>query len=185
MKRKAPPRASAQHWIDVAAKALCRHGPDELTIDALCRKAGKTKGSFYAHFESHDAFLAALVAYWRETNTQAVTRVVEKEGSPRDRLALLNQVAVRLDARFDLGMRRLADRNQFVSDAVAEVDNMRIAYLASLYEATGDYSVSEAADLATVEYAAYVGLQQINPDREPDELERLYQAFAKLVLRSQ
>lgn len=184
MKRNTTPRASAQYWIDVAAKALSEHGPDELTIDALCRKIRKTKGSFYAHFENHDAFLAALVTYWRESNTQAVTRVVAEGASPRDRLALLNHVAVRLDAKFDQGMRRLADRNHLVSDAVAKVDEMRIAYLASLYEATGDYSESEAADLATVEYAAYVGLQQINPNRAPDELERLYASFAKLVLRS-
>lgn len=184
MKRNGTPRASARYWIDVAVKALSEHGPDDLTIDALCRKTKKTKGSFYAHFESHDAFLAALVAYWRESNTQAVTRVVEDGASPRDRLALLNHVAVRLDVKFDQGMRKLADRNRSVSNAVAKVDEMRIAYLASLYQSTEDYSEREAADLATVEYAAYVGLQQINPNLEPDELERLYDAFAKLVLRS-
>lgn len=184
MKRNTAPRASAQHWIDVAAKALSKHGPDELTIDKLCRKTRKTKGSFYAHFDNYDAFIAALVAYWRESNTKAVARVVAEGTSPRDRLALLNHIVVRLDARFDQGMRKLADRNPLVSDAVAKVDEMRIAYLASLYVATQEFSQSEASDLAAIEYAAYVGLQQISPNLAPDEMERLYAAFAKLTLRS-
>lgn len=176
-------RLSAQHWIDVAAEELSERGPDALTIDALCRKTRKTKGSFYAHFDSHDAFLAALAAHWRERNTEAVVRSADEKTTPRDRLAMLNYVAVRLDARLDQGMRMLADRNPHIAEAVAEVEETRIAYLADLYLVTGDYSENEARDLATIEYAAYVGLQLVGSKRTPHELERLYQAFTKLTSR--
>lgn len=176
-------RASAQFWVDVAVKALSEDGPDALTIDALCQRTEKTKGSFYAHFDNYDAFMAALAAYWRESNADAVMRAVEGEASLGDRLALLNHLAVRLDVKLDLGMRRLADRSQLIREAVAEVDRARVSYLAGLYQAIANYSEQEASDLATIEYAAYVGLQQIDPAREPYELDRLYNVFVRLTSR--
>lgn len=181
--RRKQARVSAQYWIDVAAKALSKRGPDALTIDAMCRATGKTKGSFYAHFDNHDAFLAALAAYWRENATEAVIRSVDSAASNR-RLSLLNTLAVRVDSRLDQGMRSLAGVSQLVAEAVADVDKTRTAYLAGLYRAAGGYSDSEARDLAAIEYAAYVGLQQIKPKRGPRELERLYAAFTKLISRS-
>ncbi|ACL60850.1 TetR/AcrR family transcriptional regulator [Methylobacterium nodulans] len=180
MTRDQPSRISAQDWIEVATAALSERGPDALTIDALCRATRKTKGSFYAHFDSYDAFLAALAASWRESNTQAVIRAVEGV-CPGDRLGLLNHLAVRLDPKLDQGMRRLSDRSPLIADAVAEVDRQRIAYLAGLHHTVADYSEQDALDLATIEYAAYVGLQQINPKCSPEELERLCAMFLKLM----
>jgi AcrR family transcriptional regulator len=176
-------RVSAQYWIEIAARALARHGPDALTIDALCRATRKTKGSFYAHFGSHDAFLGALAAFWRELTTEAVMRAVDGAAQAQDRLACLNQLAIAIDPRFDQGMRKLADRSPLIREAVTAVDAMRIAYLAALYEGTGKYAARDAKDLATIEYAAYVGLQQIGPDLPPGELQRLYDAFMKLTAR--
>lgn len=181
MRPKAASRASAKYWIDVGTKELAKGGPDALTIDALCRKTQKTKGSFYAHFESHDAFVMALAESWRQSNTLDVITIAEQGQETRDRLERLNDVAIALNASLDQEMRRLATRSAHVSKVVAEVDRTRIAYLASLYAALGGFSDRECADLATIEYAAYVGLQQLN--RKPAELKRLYVTFAKLVLR--
>lgn len=171
----------AQDWIDVATKALAERGPDALTIDALCVRAGKTKGSFYAHFDSHDAFLVALAADWRERNTLAAIRRADAAPTPCDRMAVLNHIAARLDPGLDHGMRMLGDRHPLVASAVAEVEEIRIGYLADLYRATGSHSETEARDLATLEYAAYVGLQLVGSKRAPHELERLHGAFTKLT----
>ena len=170
-------RASSHYWIDVAVKALSEKGPDALTIEALCRETGKTKGSFYAHFSGYDAFLSALAERWKETNTDVLTRTVDTSASPSDASALLNHLAVRLDPYFDRGMRRLAYRNSLIAEAVRHVDEQRIAYMSQLNRALKSCSEGEAKDLATLEYAAYVGLQQIYPDMEPCELDRLYKSW--------
>ncbi|MBH5397550.1 TetR/AcrR family transcriptional regulator [Bradyrhizobium sp. CNPSo 4010] len=181
--RRSRGRVSAQYWIDVAARELCARGPDALTIDLLCRKTRKTKGSFYAHFDNYDAFLIALAADWRKRNTEAVIQTVDEKGTPNDRLATLNHLAVRLDAKLDHGMRMLAARNSLIADAVAEVDETRISYLADLYRAAAGYSRTEARDLATIEYAAFVGLPLLAPRRSTRELERLYKAFIRFTSR--
>lgn len=179
MKEAAKQRASAQYWIDLATEALCEHGPDALTIDALCRKSGKTKGSFYAHFDSHDSFLLRLAAHWRERNTEAVIQAADVKPAAQDRLAMLNYLAVRLDMRLDQGMRLLAERSLRIAEEVTEVDEARIAYLTDLHQATGPFPDGEAMDIATIEYAAYVGLHLIRPKRAPEELERLHKAFTR------
>ncbi|WP_374656409.1 TetR/AcrR family transcriptional regulator [Dongia sp.] len=183
MRREKKPRVSARDWVEIALTELSSHGPDAITIDALCRRAGKTKGSFYAHFDSFDAFLAALATHWRARNTETVMRDADAAASPRDRLARLNAIAVRLDARLDQGMRKLAGKSPLIAAAVAKVDEMRIAYLARLHQAAGGFPARAAKDLATIEYAAYVGLPLIGPERGLDELERLHRTFTRLISR--
>lgn len=174
-------RASSEDWLDLGLVALAEDGPDALTIDGLCRRAGKTKGSFYAHFASHDVFLAALAGHWRQRHTEAVIERVESEGAPEDRMTLLNQIAVRLDARVGHGMRRLAERNADVARVVAEIDERRIGYLMRLHLASGRFSANDARDLALIEHAAFVGLHAVGFGRDPVEMERLYRTFARLT----
>lgn len=176
-----PKRVNSARWLEVAAKVLATQGPDALTIDAMCRRMRKTKGSFYAHFESQEAFLAALVAHWRAIHTEEVKQCVDRSPSGQDRLTALNRIAVRIDGRLDQGMRRLAERYPALAPAVAGVDEERVAYLAGLYKTTHGFSARESRDWAMVEYAVYVGLQQIAPRRKPAEWERIYAMFAKRI----
>ena len=44
---------------------LSEEGPPALSLERLTEAAGRTKGSFYHHFQGRDGFLAALVAHWR------------------------------------------------------------------------------------------------------------------------
>jgi AcrR family transcriptional regulator len=183
MKQMRGPRISAQFWLDIAIDNLCEHGPDALTIEALCRKANRTKGSFYAHFHNYEAFLLALVALWRTRNTEAVIQGADEMATPQDRLAVLNHLVLRLDPRLGERMRELADRYPFIAAAIIAVDEERVAYLAGLYMAADTMSDSDARDLATIEYATYVGLLRMGPPRDLAEMERLYQAFLRLTGR--
>lgn len=40
---------------------FAREGLDGPSLDAICARAGKTRGAFYVHFEDRDAFLAAVM----------------------------------------------------------------------------------------------------------------------------
>lgn len=174
-------RLSAQQWIETGLRELSEHGPDALTIDALCRRTGKTKGSFYAHFGSHGAFLEALVQCWLERNTEALLQAANAEPTPQGRLNKLNALAVRLDTELDQGMRALAERHPTLTEAVSKVDDIRISNLARMHCAVRSCSEAEALDLATIEYAAFIGFQSMHPKRSVGELERLYRVFEEMI----
>jgi AcrR family transcriptional regulator len=181
MTGEAEERRAALQWIEVGLRELSEHGPDALTIDALCRRTGKTKGSFYAHFDSHRAFLGSLVRCWLERNTEALLQAANVETTPRGRLNKLNELAVRLDAKLDQGMRALAERHPELAEAITEVDSIRITNLACLHRAVRNCSEAEAIDLATIEYAAFIGFQYVYPKRSIGELERLNVAFVEMT----
>lgn len=175
-------RFAKTDWLALGLAAVAEGGPPALTIDALTRRAGKTRGSFYAHFADMAGFLAALADHWRERYT---TRLIETANAQRGaarRLDCLNELAFRLNPRVEQGMRRLANVNDAVAAVAAAVDQTRMAYLAKLYRDTGRYSPEEAEALATIEYAAFVGLQQITT-RGAGDVNHLYEAFLTLTRR--
>lgn len=49
--------------IKEAAKAIRRHGPDNVSIVTLMSKLGLTHGGFYAHFKSKENLVVEAIAY--------------------------------------------------------------------------------------------------------------------------
>ena len=178
-----PKRFARKDWLQLGLAALAEAGPAGLTVEALCARAGKTRGSFYSHFAGTEDFLGALAGHWRETFTEALIAAANRQGRPGARLDHLNQLAVRLDPRIEQGMRKLAAANAGVAHVCADADARRIAYLARLYEISGKFSRADAQALARIEYAAFVGFQQIAPDAGAAELRQVYQDFMKLTGR--
>lgn len=174
-------RMSALDWLDFGLETLAEGGPESLTIDGLCLRAGKTKGSFYAHFQSHDEFITALAMHWRERYTDNVIKHVETEAEPQHRMEHLNRIVVHFDARIGHGMRRLAEKNQEVEQMVTEIDQVRISYLADLHLARGIFTPEDARDLAIIENAAFIGLTATGYGKNPAEMERLYSTFVRLL----
>jgi AcrR family transcriptional regulator len=63
--REAPRRgasATRERLLDVAEAIVLRAGPDRLTLDAVAREAGISKGGILYHFGTKDALIAAMVA---------------------------------------------------------------------------------------------------------------------------
>lgn len=177
-------RLSATGWLTLGFKALAEGGPEALTIEALCTRAGRTRGSFYHHFATIDAYRAALAEHWRGVHTEEVIRRAETRSAPLGKLDLLNTLAAALDPRVERGFRRLAAADAAVATVCRAVDRRRIAYLSGLYQATGRFTDAEAEALARIEYAAFVGFQSIAPDATPAELRATYEAFLGLTGRA-
>ena len=57
-------RLGRKDWLALGRAALEEEGSSGLTVKALTRRAGRTRGSFYHHFESQGAFLRALAEDW-------------------------------------------------------------------------------------------------------------------------
>lgn len=183
MTAPAPRRFRRDDWLALGLAALAEHGPAGLTIEALCRRADKTKGSFYAHFSAIEAYLCALARHWRETCTLRLMQEADRGEAAHDRLIALDRMALALDARIEQGMRRLAQLDAGVAATCAEVDRERIAYLQTLHGASGRFTPQEALALARIEYAAFIGFQQLDLGLSPQDLHEDYGRFMRLLVR--
>lgn len=175
------PRFKKHDWIVLGLNALSTHGADALTIDELCERAAKTKGSFYFHFSTIEEFLVSLTNEWFETYTVKITQANTAQGQ---RLDFLNQLAARIDLELEAGIRQLASRNEQVEEIVRNADETRINWLAGLYESSGKYNKSDALALANIEIAAFTGFKLIKPDMKPIEARNFYNSFLRLTSRA-
>lgn len=163
---------SRTDWTDLALRVLAEEGPEALTVAALCDRAGRTRGSLYHHFADHAALLDATVAAWSREGTDALVAATPPGPGAADRL---NDLALAVDVRLEQGVRRLAERTPSVRETVRAVDRARVDHLSRLHEADGD-PPAEAQARAEVEYAAFLGFQQL--DLDPAHMARLYRWFA-------
>ena len=64
-------------WTVAAVGALADGGLAAVAVEPLAARLGATKGSFYWHFASRDAFVAALRERWERTETEDVIGMIE------------------------------------------------------------------------------------------------------------
>jgi TetR/AcrR family transcriptional regulator, transcriptional repressor for nem operon len=67
--------------VDVAARAIRRHGYAGVGVADVMREAGLTHGGFYAHFESRDALLVEALERAGRESGEAVTRALERRAT--------------------------------------------------------------------------------------------------------
>lgn len=168
-------RFSREDWLELALRQLAERGPAGLTVQALCARAERTRGSLYHHFADHDALLDALLAYWAERDTMRLIDRVGRDGDP----AHLNALTSTLDPDLEVGIRRLASQHPRLRSALGDVDQARIAFLVALYR---DRLGEHAPLVAQLEYAAFIGLQQLEPRPSPADQTALYAGFARFIL---
>lgn len=174
-------RFSRDDWLVLGLAQLSAHGPDGLRIEPLCAAAARTRGSFYHHFEDHDAFIAALLDHWREWNTDGVIEMVELEAEISGKRGRLNALAAGLDQQMEVAIRRFAAANPQAAEAVAEVDETRIAYLTRMNEEELTSDEARARMLAEIEYAAFIGFQHLFPDADEARLIEIGETLEQMI----
>lgn len=177
----APNRVARETWLTTGLRVLADEGDGSLTVDRLCTALGRTRGSFYHHFTSTDGFAEALLEHWREANTESIIRKINALGDPWTRRGELDRLAAGLDSSLERAIRRWAASDARARTALRTVDERRIAYLAAIIQDVASIDEAEAAELARIEYAAFVGLQQLSPDLDEAARERLFQKITALV----
>lgn len=136
--------ATRQKLLDAAAQVFAEEGLDAASVEAICERAGFTRGAFYSNFDSKDALfleLAGRVARSRVDSARERVALLESEGDLRevtvdalsivqqvldvsgdDRLAILLMSEIRIHALRDpqLGAAYLA-QNEDIRTSVAQV----------------------------------------------------------------
>ena len=162
MKRtKSPTRLSRTDWLSLGLQHLAKAGPEGLTIEKLTALAGKTKGSFYHHFEDQPAFIKALLDYWRETHTERIIQSADEAATPEARKRVLSALVASLDLEIESAIRRLAAVTPIARQIVTKVDQRRITYMTELNATRRNLSAEEARAISEVEYASFVGAQLV------------------------
>jgi AcrR family transcriptional regulator len=159
-------------------------GEAALTIDRLCKDLGRTKGAFYHHFSDVTVYTDALLAAWEERNNEVpIGRVEVASERGRRRAGPASDGSARaLDVPLDRSFRAWGLRDARARQFVARIDERRIAHLASNYPTA--IPLAMRRKLARLEYAVFVGVQQLYPDLSGPaarDLERMLQVALSAV----
>ena len=157
-------RYSKEDWIDLGLRELSANGSEAVKLEAICKAAKLTRGSFYHHFEDHETFLTGLAEHWLATQTTDVADVIDPDASPDEQGAALNDAAMNIDYRLELGIRELARRLPAIDRIVKQADEVRLSIIRALYQRRYGLDEATADGLAFIEYAAFSGIILLDPD---------------------
>lgn len=167
-------RITRRDWIEEGFQVLVEDGDGGLTVDALCARLGRTKGSFYHHFAGRPGYVEALLEEWERQATDRLIETGHSEAPVEDRLRAVNRQASELrNARLERAIRGWAAREPLAATVQDRVDRRRLAFMEELCtERMG--AVPGARLLARVFQLAFVGAQHLDPPLEGEELYRTF-----------
>ncbi len=141
------PRYDRERWLEAALNALAEEGGARLRIDALAKRLGVTKGSFYHHFRDRNDFVSAVADYWADAYTDAVIAHVEEVGGDgRKRMqTLIETIQAGEYDRYDIAFRSWAAQDSEVAERVRRVDEHRYEFVRRMFSEMG----FEGAELET------------------------------------
>lgn len=157
-------RYRKEDWIDLGLQELAAHGSEAVKLEAICKAAKLTRGSFYHHFADHESFLTGLAEHWLARQTTDVADAIDPDAPPTEQSAALNDAAMRIDYRLELGIRELARRLPAIEMIVKQADAVRIDVVRALYQRRYGIDEDIAEALAFIEYAAFSGIILLDPD---------------------
>lgn len=142
VKRGPKPKVTSERWFIAALEQLALGGIDAVRVELLAETLGVTKGMFYARFDTREAFLEAMVDYWRQrTTTGLVGELTAMDSSPEDRLMRLFAISrmdrARTGAWIEVAMRTWALTDDRAKRAMEEIDRHRLLYFESVLAANG------------------------------------------------
>jgi len=160
-------RIPRSNWIDEGLRALAGGGPEVVRIESLARTLGVTKGGFYWHFKDRRSLLEEMLDVWERTGVDEVIEAVEAEdGDARARLRRLFGLASASGGELlktELAIRNWARRDKGVAKRLRRVDNRRMDYMRSLFEAfcADDNDVEARCLLA---FSLFIGAHFVSAD---------------------
>jgi AcrR family transcriptional regulator len=167
-------------WIAEAVSALGTGGVDAVRVEALGRRMGVTKGSFYWHFTDRPALLAAVLEQWEQA-ARTMMEAAARQPTAEERLIYLMRGLARVKAGVpDAEIFAWARRDRAVAERVSVVERERVVFVKQQLSEMGASLVdahrrAEAAYLAATAWIERAGR---TPWMKSD-----YDAFVKEVFR--
>jgi AcrR family transcriptional regulator len=160
-RRAGEPTLTATDWAEAGLQFIAEHGLGALTVEALARRLGVTKGSFYWHFKGRQDLLSAALHRWESRATGDAMKALDAIPDARKRLELMLRAASEPPRSRSLyAALAEAAEDPTVRAVLDRVASSRIGYLETCYRELG-FTVSAARSRALFAYAAYRGLLQL------------------------
>lgn len=166
-------RATRDTWLDAGLRLLQKSGVDQVRIDTLCERLNVTKGSFYHHFQNHEAYLENLLTHWEERYTSRLIDEAEHGKTPSEKLERLTQQVLSASDDPEVNIRAWALTHAEARDTVRRVDKRRLDYLQQLHVELG-VPAQQAVTVARAIYTTLIGSQYIVPPLNRDDLIELF-----------
>ena len=173
-------RRTREDWIDEGFRVLAGEGDSGLTVDALCERLERSKGSFYHHFNGRTAYVYALLEAWEREATDRFVEIGHAGGPVEARLKAVNREASELgNAAVERAIRLWASTEPAARTAQDRVDRKRLALLEELcVERMG--SGEAPRRLARILQLVFVGAQHLDPPLEGPELYGVFRSLDPL-----
>ena len=181
---RAHARLSAIDWERGALEMIAEEGVAALAVEALARRLGVTKGSFYWHFKNREALLQAALNRWEADDERELQQHIGTAGAhPRERLgALFRWVSGEAQAHRIYAALLQALDHPLVKPMMTRVSQRRMDFLVLAFRQAG-LDPDAARHRARLTYAAYVGFLQLNLTLElPHLSHEQYEAYVEHVI---
>ena len=128
---------TADDWLNLALEELRAHGYGALRAQPLAKKLDVTRGSFYHHFESLEAFHTAVIDHWSKKTSGLIALEAQDFDDPLEALDDLLQKTLRSGEALERAIRSWSTVAPSVAEAVERVDQERIGVAEALLHEGG------------------------------------------------
>lgn len=156
--RNSTPLLRAADWVAAALELIAERGLPATSVEALARRLGVTKGSFYHHFPNRAALIAAALEEWEVGWVGGRIAQLELIRDPAERLRTLAAGAFtnRTGGMLTAALSTSSD-DPLVRPVLQRVTERRLRFIADAYGELG-WPEDRASRRAALLYMPYVGL---------------------------
>jgi AcrR family transcriptional regulator len=188
--RKKTSTLDASAWFKAVFVMVAENGVESVSVAALAKRLGATKGSFYWHFPDRESLLFAVLDRWRRMMTSDIKSFIAKAaGTPAGRLHRLLKVAISprphvLGGQIERSLHEWARHDPRVAAIMRSIDDGRLGYVRQLYIEAG--LDEETADAYAFAHLCYViGGRQLPLDGTRKDIERRIKIGDDLLISKQ
>lgn len=179
-------RLSAADWEQAALETIAESGVGAVAVEALARRLGVTKGSFYWHFATREALIQAALERWERDDDQDVLVSIETVADPRERVReLIRQVSHKRPSHAVFAALLKALDQAQIGPIIERVSQRRLEFVTRAFHQAG-FDATTAANRARLAYSAYVGFIQLaqigQPRMNHDEFEAYIRDFIDILI---
>ena len=173
-------------WIEGAFEALAEEGLPGMRVEALAKRFGVTKGSFYWHFKDRQDLYDAMLQTWKEGRIRDIDKQsaipTGNEGEQLEQIIdVYSANRNRKGIAIELAVRDWARRDAQASAVVEEVDRSRLESARKLFGATG-LPDSEAKSRSLLLYAYVFGQSLMAYDRFDPKIIDIKQWISRYIV---
>lgn len=169
--RKGKPLLTREAWADAALRALAEGGIGAVSINALARQLGASRGSFYWHFADRAELIEAALDRWEHTGTTEIVEAMARIDDPRLQLRYGVEAAFANLEEGDIEAALAAHASDpLVAPVLQRVAGARMRALHLVFERMG-FDPDAAAVRAKLAFAVYLGhfqLRRVLPAAGPE-----------------